>query len=107
MISSLEKDPIVFSLMPTFLSSLKSSVNNMAAALEDENRAELKRLAHAVKGSSACYGFTQISQLAGRLEEMSLDVIHSPVGMLREILEQMTQMSHEATSTYDQRLNPQ
>lgn len=67
--SQLADDPIVAPLMGGFLRNLSQAVKDMHGAYAQHNIAEVKRLAHTVKGSSACYGYPLISVQAGGVEK--------------------------------------
>lgn len=66
--SNLEHDPIVASLLPQFLKNLAVTTAKLTQAHGDRDAKSLVRLAHTIKGSSICYGYDQISAVAGLLE---------------------------------------
>ncbi|WP_438463040.1 Hpt domain-containing response regulator [Marinomonas sp. PE14-40] len=56
-------------LTHTYQQSLPQYIDDINTALEAQNSSELARLAHALKGSGGNFGFHDITQTAGQLEQ--------------------------------------
>lgn len=55
-------------LIPAFLENRRQEVDALRAALAAEDFAELRRIAHRMKGVGASYGFALISARGARIE---------------------------------------
>lgn len=56
-------------LMPAFLANRRQEIDALRAALAAEDFAELRRIAHRMKGVGASYGLTRISEHGARIED--------------------------------------
>ncbi len=67
--STLSSDPDMVELVELFLSEVPERLGAMAAAFEQENWSELRRVAHQWKGAGGSYGYPQLSAAAARVED--------------------------------------
>ncbi len=67
-VSQFANDPEMAELVELFVTELPTRVNALQAAWHAGRIADLARLAHQLKGSSAGYGFSSIGDAAGALE---------------------------------------
>ena len=65
--------PALKDVVPVFVGRLPAHVQNLRALLAVGNREELRMVAHKLKGAGKSFGFAGITQLAGALEETSLE----------------------------------
>ena len=82
-------------LVEKFLSKLDDRVASIRAAAAAQDQAQLKVLAHQLKGAAGGYGFPGISQVAGTLEQTPLSDIDS----LQAAITSLTELCHEARRT--------
>ena len=66
--SEFEMDPDLRDLVVLFVDELDDRITSIKGALEDDDHATLRRLAHQLKGSAGGYGFDPIGDAAARLE---------------------------------------
>lgn len=66
--STLSADPEMVELVELFLSEVPERLGAMAAAFEQENWSELRRVAHQWKGAGGSYGYPQLSAAAAYVE---------------------------------------
>ncbi len=66
--SSLIDDPDLGDLIELFVDEMPERLATFDAVFQSGNRAELRRLAHQLKGSAGSYGFESATRLAGELE---------------------------------------
>ncbi|GJQ30911.1 MAG: hypothetical protein HBSAPP03_27950 [Phycisphaerae bacterium] len=78
--STLEGDPDMAELVGLFVGDLPQRIDSLRTAWSEHRAADLQRLAHQLRGSSASYGFASIGDSAGRLEDAlrDLDLARSP-----------------------------
>ncbi len=67
--STLSSDPDMVELVELFLSEVPERLGTMAAACEQENWCDLRRVAHQWKGAGGSYGYPQLSAAAARVED--------------------------------------
>lgn len=67
--SEFENDPDMKELVQEYLTELPQRVKAMEDALNGREAAQLKRLAHQMRGAAGGYGFMPISAAAGAVEE--------------------------------------
>ena len=67
--------PATARLVEKFLSRLEERITAIRAAADTEDRAQLKTLAHQLKGAAGGYGYPQISEAAKTLEHATDDDI--------------------------------
>ncbi len=60
-------------LVARFIARLPQRVNKIAASLMEQNLQELQQAVHQLKGAGQGYGFSEISELAGRAEQRIKD----------------------------------
>lgn len=72
-------------LIPKFLENRRNDVQTLQALIENNDVNALAQLAHKIKGSSASYGFIQLSSLAHELEK----AVKNDVGSLDAITNEM------------------
>jgi len=65
---STQMQDVLSSLLPRFFSQMQSEVMAMGSAIEDNDIAQLNKLAHAAKGDSQMFGFDQIADAARKIE---------------------------------------
>jgi CheY-like chemotaxis protein/HPt (histidine-containing phosphotransfer) domain-containing protein len=74
-------------LLRQYVSRLSEKVKKMRVAEVAEDRATLAQLAHKTRGSAAMYGFTELSETAGLLEDAARE--GQDRTLLRELLDEM------------------
>lgn len=67
--SELASDPDMQDLIRLFVDEFPERIDTMRSAWEREQRDELMRLAHQLKGAAPGYGFPQIGRSAAMLED--------------------------------------
>ncbi len=80
-LSSLFKDPIVGPLLPKFASSLKNQVKRFDQLIGKEDWKATAQLSHQLKGSSAAYGYSKLSQYFDRLEKLAQTEVIDPMNI--------------------------
>jgi PAS domain S-box-containing protein len=65
----LKQDPMMVEAFKLFHKNLKDKVGELATSIEISDWNHIEQIAHQIKGSSACYGFLDISQLAYEIEK--------------------------------------
>lgn len=58
-------------LIPNFINNRKKDLSDLRELVEAQDFTGIAQMAHRIKGSSAGYGFTRLSQLASELEAAS------------------------------------
>jgi CheY-like chemotaxis protein len=74
-------------LLGQYVAGLSGKVGKMHAAEAAEDRAALAQMAHKTRGSAAMYGFTELSETAGLLEDAARE--GQDRSLLRELLDEM------------------
>jgi len=64
-----EADPEMLEIVREFARELPERVAKLEGLLADHALSELQTLAHQLKGAGGGYGFAQITEVAGRLEQ--------------------------------------
>jgi signal transduction histidine kinase/DNA-binding NarL/FixJ family response regulator len=86
----LEEEDGMADLVSRFVERLPQILESLAAALGESNWAELKRIAHDLKGTGGGYGYPQLSTLAARLEfeilKQDAAAAGERIGELRELV---------------------
>mgnify|MGYP003489492318 FL=1 len=67
--SSYESDPDMLEIVCDFARELPVRAARLEALLEARSYSDLQTLAHQLKGAGGGYGFAQITEVAGRLEQ--------------------------------------
>ncbi|MDX9912896.1 MAG: Hpt domain-containing protein [Phycisphaerales bacterium] len=80
--SQYANDPEMAELVEFFVSELPQRTQAIEAAMAESRAADLKRLAHQLKGAGGGYGYPAISSAAARVEE---DVKQAGDRMLSEL----------------------
>jgi HPt (histidine-containing phosphotransfer) domain-containing protein len=62
-------DPALLDLLHEFVCGLSARIEQLRAAVSAGDRARLKVLAHQLRGAGGSYGYPEISQAAGLLED--------------------------------------
>jgi HPt (histidine-containing phosphotransfer) domain-containing protein len=84
-------------LVDAFRAQLHSSVPQLQAAIEGGDETECRRLAHALRGSSATMGASRLARHCERLESLSLSAERAAeTAQLREIAEEALGAVEEA-----------
>ena len=78
-------DPEISDLVPVFLSSRQRDLDAVTDDIVDERFDRIFDVGHKVKGSGAAYGFTELSELGGRLERAGQD--RDPLEAWRALLQ--------------------
>lgn len=71
--SEFRDDPDYADLLKTFGEELPLRIKALQDAFAQRDFAQLKNLAHQLKGSGGGYGFPQLSTAAGKLEQICID----------------------------------
>ena len=82
----LTEDPSFVDIVTEFVAGLRPRLQQMEAALSRRQLADLRRLAHQLKGSGGGYGFDILTDLGRRLEEASL---HNDPAECRKTLDEL------------------
>ena len=61
-------DPIMADLIPGYVKSQKKTLASLAEAVRARNFVLVGEIGHRIKGSAACYGFTNYGDLAIEIE---------------------------------------
>ena len=73
-------DPAIRALLPNYIRRRESDVETIAQLISQEDFQEVGRLAHNMRGSGAAYGFPQITELGGLIEDAAkkkdLEALH-------------------------------
>jgi HPt (histidine-containing phosphotransfer) domain-containing protein len=85
--SEFADDPDMAGIIALFVSELPSRVSSMQSALDSGDFAQLRVLAHQLKGAAGGYGFPKLGEAAALVDQGIKDgcdanVIRSRVGML-------------------------
>ena len=67
--SELASDEDMMELVEFFVDELQQRISALESAMQGSDEAELKTLAHQLKGAAGGYGFPTISECAGDLEQ--------------------------------------
>ena len=78
-IESIDIDPQIKALLPTYLGRRVSDVAMIAELLEAGDYLAIRRLGHNLRGSGAAYGFPEISYFGTNLEIAAQDSDHETV----------------------------
>lgn len=76
---------IVVDYVERLLPERLAAVEQSAADCDLET---LQREVHRLKGSSACYGFAEVSECAGQIEEACIETVSLETGQCEELLRQ-------------------
>lgn len=80
-------DPEMRELIEMFVSEMPEKTASLEALWRDRQLEPLKRLAHQIKGAGGGYGYSQVSQAAGKLESQLQAVLTGPAveSQLRDV----------------------
>lgn len=92
--STLDSDPDLGEMVDLFLEEMPERVANFLNLLGHQDRQELGRAAHQLKGAAGSYGFKQISPCAARLEDAVEDGL--PIEQIRQLVEELTGLCRRA-----------
>jgi HPt (histidine-containing phosphotransfer) domain-containing protein len=67
--SDLGADPDLGDLVDLFVGEMPSRIESLLRLYDENNRLELCRLVHQMKGAAGSYGFHAVTPLAARLEQ--------------------------------------
>ena len=90
-ISTLASDPDMVELIQLFVEEIPDRVRTMQDYWQRRDLAELKRLAHQLKGSGGGYGFATLGAAAGKLEH-TLNNASGPQSNLETIASQVDEL---------------
>ena len=82
--------PSFADLLREYVSGLAGKVGKMQAAEAAEDRTALAQMAHKTRGTAAMYGFTELSETAGLLEDAADE--GQDRSLLRELLDEMDEI---------------
>lgn len=68
-VSEFHDDPDMAELLQEFGESLEATCERLQQALREENLEDIRRIGHQLKGSGGGYGYPQITEAGGALEE--------------------------------------
>jgi len=88
-------NPKLAKLVERFVNGLTQRIEAIQQALADEDRKQLRLLAHQLKGAAGGYGYPQLSQLAGSLEAN----IESEIPAITQCVQVLAEQCREAQST--------
>ncbi|HET8694208.1 MAG TPA: response regulator [Aquabacterium sp.] len=80
-------------LKAKFLTRLPTQIESMQSCWQQQDWSGLGRVAHALKGSAACYGFDQVSEAALRVEQLCAEVDRSQLEVALSALIQLASTS--------------
>lgn len=83
--STLEGDPDMAELVGLFVGDLPQRINSIEQAWAARRAADIQRLAHQLRGSSASYGFPAIGESAARLEDSIRSLGPTPTDTLADL----------------------
>jgi len=86
-------EALLLELAQTFVMELLPRMDLLDAALAAGDRAEVRRVAHLIKGSSASFGAPALAAAAAVAEEVAVagsDDLTGPVGAMKQAAEQVT-----------------
>jgi len=66
--SRLADDPDLYALVKMFVEEMPTRISRLTNEFDAKNWDDLKNLAHQLKGTANCYGFDEITPVAGKLE---------------------------------------
>ncbi len=99
--STLEGDPDMAELVGLFVGDLPQRINSIEQAWSTKRAADIQRLAHQLRGSSASYGFPTIGESAARLEDSILALGSTPtdsLDTLRRSVDELIQLCKQAAT---------
>ncbi len=67
--SQFEHDADLADLIPMFINDLETRVQELRDAFEAEDLEEVRLVAHKVRGSAGGYGFPDLTDIAGQVED--------------------------------------
>lgn len=89
--STFASDPDMSELIQEFAGEMPEKAATLLTLWQQGNRAELKRLAHQLKGAGGGYGFETLGACAARLEAM-LNEQNAEAERVRERVEELVDM---------------
>lgn len=93
--SEFELDPVVATLLQEYVPTLMSNVRDMVISHEIGNWEPIRLTAQRIRGTAGMYGFQQISEAAGTLEEAILTGHNGQ--HLRSLMDELTQLVGRVT----------
>lgn len=97
-VSRLASDPEMYELIGLFVAELPRRVGAMQELFARSDWAQLRRAAHQLKGASGGYGFPDVGEVAGRVEQ-TLNTMrgasadgHESIGRLREQVDDLAEI---------------
>lgn len=86
-------------LLEIFIQTSLSTIEKLKTAIEEENSEEIANFAHSLKGSSANYGFDDISKIANEIEQNTrnnnLNLISDKTDLIKEKIENLIKLSQK------------
>ena len=79
-LSEFADDPDMCDLVTEYVGKMPRRIDQMADAFENNQREQLIRLAHQLKGSGGGYGFPILTDTAGRLEHLLMSLPDDDLG---------------------------
>ncbi len=84
-------------LLEIYIQTSLSTIEKIQAAIEEGNSEDIASFAHSLKGSSANYGFDDISKIAYEIEQNTennnLNLISEKTDLIKEKIENIMQLS--------------
>jgi HPt (histidine-containing phosphotransfer) domain-containing protein len=77
----------ILALQPNYLANRRKDLETMRAALEHEDFAVIRRIAHDCKGTGIGYGFPQVTAFGKSLEQAAIQCDHTEVAVQLEDLD--------------------
>jgi HPt (histidine-containing phosphotransfer) domain-containing protein len=90
--SEFENDPDMKELVQEYLSELPARVAAIEDAVKGGEVAQLKRLAHQMRGAAGGYGFSPISTAAGALEDRIRTLSDEPPATLDSLRREVAEL---------------
>ena len=92
--SQLADDPDLCGIVKMFVDEMPTRIDRLIRDFNSKNWDELKNTAHKLRGTAGCYGFGEVTSIAGKLEhslktEMSEEDIQQSLNELIEICQRM------------------
>lgn len=94
-ISEFASDSEMHELIRMFVDELPQRIDEFRTAWSDSDAAEVKRLAHQLKGAAPGYGFTPLGTAAHRLE-VALEHAQTDLSSVRDEFEALIQLCSRA-----------
>lgn len=93
---------MVQKLLPAYFNTRVKDLEELKAALKNNDFTSIKKLGHRIKGSAKSYGFPHVGELAHNLEEFA---IKEDKGRCEQVLDQIEQSIDLAKNNFEETVN--